>query len=362
MSFRLYIPGPVEVSEETLKAMGTPMIGHRSPEFVELYQSIQPDLQKLFYTKDPVYISTSSAWGLMEGALRNVVQKGVLNCMSGAFSDKWFDVSQRCGKHAKALQYEWGTAIKPEDIRRELETGEFDAITLIHNETSTGTMNPLEEIMEVLRDFPDVISIIDTVSSFTVLPIEKDRLGIDVILTGSQKALALPPGMALLSVSQRALERASHLPDRGYYFDFHEFQMNHEKGMTPSTPVISHIFALKQQLATISAEGLENRYERHRHLNMIVREWVAEKGLSLFPEAGYEAVSLCCVSNASGTLNVSAMNKYLRETCNAQMDQGYGKIKGKTFRINNMGNETEDTIREYLGMLDQAIEATQGDS
>ena len=358
MSFRLYIPGPVEVSEETLKAMGTPMIGHRSPEFVELYQSIQPDLQKLFYTDDPVYISTSSAWGLMEGTLRNVVQKGVLNCMSGAFSDKWFDVSKRCGKETKALQYDWGVAIKPEDIRRELQTGEFDAITLIHNETSTGTMNPLEEIMEVLRDFPDVVSIIDTVSSFTVVPIEKDRLGIDVILTGSQKALALPPGMSLLSVSKKALDRAANVPDRGYYFDFHEFQKNHEKGMTPSTPVISHIYALKQQLVTINTEGLENRYARHLHLNNLVRDWVKKKGLSLFPEAGYESVSLCCVSNADDTLDIPAMNKYLRNNCNAQMDQGYGKIKAKTFRINNMGNETEASIKEYLGLLDQAIEAT----
>ena len=345
------------MSEETLKAMGTPMIGHRSPEFVELYQSIQPDLQKLLYTEDPVFISTSSAWGVMEGSLRNVVKKGVLNCMSGAFSDKWFDVSKRCGKHAKPLQKEWGVAIKPEDIRRELSTGEFDAITLIHNETSTGTMNPLEEIMEVLKEFPDVISIVDTVSSFTVLPIKKDELGVDVILTGSQKALALPPGMALLSVSERALDRAKELDDRGYYFDFHEFKKNHDKGMTPSTPVISHIYALKQQVAQINAEGLENRYQRHRHLNGIVHEWLNEKGLKLFAEEGYASVSLSCVAN-DGSLDIPAMNTYLRENCNAQMDQGYGKIKGKTFRINNMGNETEESIREYLGMLDRAIEAT----
>ncbi|MCZ6675285.1 MAG: alanine--glyoxylate aminotransferase family protein [Verrucomicrobia bacterium] len=358
MSFRLYIPGPVEVSEETLQAMASPMIGHRSPEFVDLYQSIQPDLQKLFYTEDPVFISTSSAWGVMEGALRNVVQKAVLNCMSGAFSDKWFDVSKRCGKNARALSYEWGVAVKPEDIRRELESGDFDTITLIHNETSTGTMNPLEEIMAVLREFPDVISIVDCVSSFTVLPIEKDRLGIDVLLTGSQKALALPPGMALLSISERALERASKVPDRGYYFDFHEFKKNHDKGMTPSTPVISHIFALKQQLAVINQEGVEARYTRHRLLNSLVRDWVRDRGLSLFPEAGYESVSLSCVSN-DGSLDIPSINNYLRENFNAQMDQGYGKIKGKTFRINNMGNETEASIREYLGFLDQAIEATK---
>lgn len=338
--------------------MGTPMIGHRSPEFVELYHSVQPGLQKLFYTEDPVYVSTSSAWGVMEGALRNVVRKGVLNCMSGAFSDKWYDVSERCGKQAGELRYEWGTAVKPEDVRRELATGKFDAITLIHNETSTGTMNPLEAIMEVLRDFPEVISIVDTVSSFSALPIEKDKLGIDVMLTGSQKALALPPGMALLSVSQRALDRAARVPDRGYYFDFHEFQKNHEKGMTPSTPVISHLFALKQQLARINEEGIQNRYARHRHLNNLVRDWVAAKGLKLFPEAGYESLTLCCVAN-DGSLDIPAMNQYLRNNHNAQMDQGYGKIKGKTFRINNMGNETEETITEYLGILDKAIEATR---
>ncbi|MBH53586.1 MAG: aminotransferase [Opitutaceae bacterium] len=358
MSFRLYIPGPVEVSEETLKAMGTTMIGHRSPEFVVLYQSVQPALQKLFYTQDPVFISTSSAWGVMEGAVRNVVSKGVLNCMSGAFSDKWFDVSKRCGKPAKALSYEWGTAVKPEDVRRELATGDFDAITLIHNETSTGTMNPLEEIMEVVRKFPEVISIVDSVSSFTVLPIEKDCLGIDVLLSGSQKALALPPGMALLTVSARAMARASEVEGRGYYFDFHEFKKNHDKGMTPSTPVISHIYALKQQLANIDKEGLENRYARHRHLNGLVRQWVHSKGLRLFPEEGYESLSLCCVAN-DGSLDIPAMNQFLRENKNAQMDQGYGKIKGKTFRINNMGNESEETISEYLGFLDEAIDATR---
>ncbi len=357
VSYRLYIPGPVEVSEEILEAMGSPMVGHRSPEFVELYQSIQPGLQTLFGTEDPVYISTSSAWGVMEGSLRNVVKKKVLNCMSGAFSDKWFDVSKRCGKAAGKLQYDWGTAVKPEDIRRELATGDYDAITLIHNETSTGTMNPLKEIMAVVKEFPDVISIVDTVSSFSAMPINKDELGIDVMLTGSQKALALPPGMSLISVSKRALDRALELEDRGYYFDFHEFQKNHEKGMTPSTPVISHIYALKLQLQRIKAEGLENRYARHKKLNSIVRQWVADRGLTLFPEEGYSAISLSCI-NAGDKVNVPEVNKYLRNKFHAQMDQGYGKLKGKAFRISNMGDETEATIVEYLNRLDEAIEAT----
>ena len=337
--------------------MGSPMIGHRSPEFVELYRSLQPGLQKLFSTVDPVFVSTSSAWGVMEGSLRNVVKKGVLNCMSGAFSDKWFDVSKRCGKNAAALRFDWGRAVKPERVEAELATGKYDAITLIHNETSTGTMNPLEEIMEVVGKYPEVISIVDTVSSFSVVPIEKDALGIDVMLTGSQKALALPPGMALFSVSRRALERALELEDRGYYFDFHEFKRNHQKGMTPSTPVISHIFALKQQLGRIEEEGIQARHDRHRRLNAMVRRWAKDRGFELFPEAGYESVSLTCIRN-DGQVDVPALNQYLRQNFAVQMDQGYGKIKGKTFRINNMGNETEETIGWYLDCLDQAIAAT----
>ena len=202
MSYKLFIPGPIAVSDKTLRAMAQPMIGHRSTDFVALYNSIQPDLQALFYTKDPVYLSTSSAWGVMEGALRNVCQKKVLNCMNGAFSDKWNDVALRCGKQATALKFDWGQPVDPEAVRKELATGAYDCVTIIHNETSTGTMSDINALAAVLREFPDVISIIDTVSSFTVVPIKKDELGIDIVITGSQKALAMPPGLALITVSK----------------------------------------------------------------------------------------------------------------------------------------------------------------
>ena len=193
MSYKLFIPGPIAVSEKTLRAMAQPMIGHRSTDFVALYNSIQPDLQALFYTKDPVYLSTSSAWGVMEGSLRNVCQKKVLNCMNGAFSDKWNDVALRIGKQATALKFDWGQPIDPEAVRKELATGAYDCITIIHNETSTGTMSDINALAAVLREFPDVLSIIETVSSFTVVPIKKDQLGLDIIITGSQKALAPRP-------------------------------------------------------------------------------------------------------------------------------------------------------------------------
>jgi len=354
MAYKLFIPGPIEVSEKTYKAMTTPVFGHRSQDFVELYQSVQPGLQQLFFTKDPVYISTSSAWGVMEGAVRNLVRKKVLNICSGAFSDKWFDVSKRCGKEAEALSYEWGTPVDPEDLRARLASGEFDTVTLIHNETSTGTMNPLPELMAVLREFPDVISVVDSVSSFSAVKIEKDALGIDVLLTGSQKALALPPGMALFSVSERARERAARLPDRGYYFDFLEFQKNHEKGMTPSTPIIPLIFGLRSKLEDIFEEGMEARYARHERLNGLVHSWMESKGLDTLPPRAYASKTLSCIKNRY-EWDLPALNTYLKNEHHCVIDGGYGKIKGKTFRISNMGDETDTSITEVLEHLDEAI-------
>lgn len=354
MSYKLFIPGPVEVSEKTYRAMTTPVFGHRSPDFVELYHSIQPALQKLFGTSGPVFLSTSSAWGVMEGAVRNLTKKKVLNCMCGAFSDKWHDVSLRCGFPAGALRAEWGSPIDPEALRRELETGAYDVVTLVHNETSCGMMNPLPTLMEVLRDFPGVFSIVDTVSSFSAVPIPKDELGIDVMLTGSQKALALPPGLALFSVSERAFERAETVEGRGYYFDFLEFRKNHEKGMTPSTPVIPLIHALRSKLEDISVEGLENRYWRHADLNAKVRNWIGRNGFELLPAPEFASKTLCCARNTR-ELDLAAMNKRLKERFGMVIDTGYGKLKGKTFRISNMGDETAASIDELLANLDAVI-------
>jgi len=354
MSYKLFIPGPIAVSEKTLRAMAQPMIGHRSTDFVALYQSIQPDLQALFYTKDPVYLSTSSAWGVMEGSLRNVVKKKVLCCMNGAFSDKWLDVAQRCGFATGALKFEWGQPVDPAALRAELATGQYDTVTLIHNETSCGCMSDLPALAAVLREFPDVISIVDTVSSFSALPIKKDELGLDIIITGSQKALALPPGLSLLTVSKRALDRAATLTGRGYYFDFVEFQKNHENGMTPSTPVIPLIYALKSKLEDIKAEGIEVRHARHARLNKTVRDWALAKGFKLFPKEGHGSVTLNCFAN-SLNVDLPALNKILKSKHQLVIDGGYGKLKGKAFRISNMGDETDATIAALLKSLDAAL-------
>jgi aspartate aminotransferase-like enzyme len=351
---KLFIPGPVEVSAKTWAAFAKPMIGHRSEAFRELYRSIHPGLQTLFGTTQPVFLSTSSAWGVMEAAIRNLVSRRVLNCMCGAFSDKWLDVSRRCGKQAEPFQVDWGKHIDPAALDEKLATGDFDTVTLIHSETSTGVMNPLEEICRVVRKYPEVAFIVDTVSSFSAVPTPMDELGIDVLLTGSQKALALPPGFSLFSVSEKAFARAAQQNDRGYYFDFLEFKKNQETDMTPTTPSIAHIHALESKLDDIFAEGLTNRYGRHARTNALVHDWVRNRGFDFFAEEGYRAKTLTCVKNTRG-IDVPKLARDLREKHHLVIDPGYGKIKGQTFRLSNMGDETEETVNNLLISLDDCL-------
>jgi len=355
---KLHIPGPVEVSEKTFRAFCSPMIGHRGQGFKDLCARMQPQLQSLLATRQLVYLSTSSAWGVMEGAVRNLVAKKVLNCMCGAFSDKWLDVSKRCGKEAEALQVDWGSPIRAEAVDRKLATGQFDALTLIHNETSTGTLSPLDEIAALKRKYPDVMFIVDAVSSMTAVPLPFDALGIDVLLAGTQKAFAMPPGLSVFTCSPAALAKAAKAPDRGYYFDFVEFQKNAEQNMTPSTPSIGHVFALSLKLDEFFAEGLEKRYARHRQTNQMTRDWAAGHGFTLFPEAGFESLTLCCINNGARpggrTVDVAKLQKLVKDQ-GFLIDGGYGKIKGTTFRLSNMGDETPESMNALFAALDKAL-------
>ncbi len=351
---KLFIPGPVEVSPKTLAAFSRPMIGHRGEDFKNLYRAIHPDLQRLFGTKQPVFLSTSSAWGVMEASIRNLVDRGVLTCMCGAFSDKWFDVAKRCGKNAEPLQVEWGKHIDHKAVHRHLATGKFDTVTLIHNETSTGVMNPLAEICCVLAKYPDVALIVDTVSSFAGVKIEMDALGIDVLLTGAQKALALPPGFSLFCVSDKAFVRAEKIPNRGFYFDFLEFKKQQAGWMTPSTPSIGHIHALQSKLEEIFEEGPDARFDRHARTNALVHDWVRRTGFDFFAEEDFRSKTLTCVKNNRG-IDVLELVRKLREKHHLVIDPGYGKIKGQTFRLSNMGDETEETVSHLLACLDDVL-------
>jgi len=353
MHKKLFIPGPVEVAPEILEAMAMPLVGHRMKEYAVLHGRVKDGLKRLMKTDGRVFLSTSSAFGIMEGAIRNLVGRRCANFCNGAFSDKWHDVTKRCGKEADAFKVEWGQAITPEIVDAALSTGRYDSLTLIHNETSTGVMSPLPEIAEVLKKYPDVVSIIDTVSSMSALSIPLDELGIDCCIFGVQKAFALPPGLAVFTATEKALDRARGTEGRGYYFDFLEFAAADEKDNTPSTPCISQIYAMDRQLERIFSEGLDTRWARHREMAEYVRGWVLDRGFSFFPEKRYLSVTLTCAANSLGT-DLAAVKKAAADAGYA-FDDGYGKIKGKTFRIPHMGDMTLRDLQEFTSLLDRLI-------
>jgi aspartate aminotransferase-like enzyme len=353
MTKKLFIPGPIEVHQEILQAMASPMIGHRMPEYAQLHKGVTDKLKKLLFTEGKVFLATSSAFGVMEGAIRNLVGKRCVNFCNGAFSDKWHDVTLRCGKDADAVKVEWGKPITPELVNEALATGKYDTMTLIHNETSTGVMSPLPEIAAVLRRYPEVVSIIDTVSSMSALKIPIDELGIDCCIFGVQKAFALPPGLTVFTAGEKALDRCNSIEGRGYYFDFLEFAAADEKNNTPSTPCISQIYAMDRQLDRMFEEGLERRWQRHQELADYVRGWASSQGYGFFADEPYRSLTLTCAVNSRGT-DLGMLKKKLGERGFA-FDNGYGKIQGKTFRIAHMGDMQLEDLQELTGVIDEIL-------
>jgi len=349
---KLFIPGPTEVREEILDVLKTPMIGHRSKDFSELYDSIIPKLKKVLYTDKKIFLSTSSSTGLMEGAIRNCVKERALNLVCGAFSKRWHQITKLNGKEADAVEVEWGKAILPDMVRDALKTGKYDAVTLVHNETSTGVMNPIYEIAEVMKEFPDVSFLVDAVSSMSGAKIEVDKLGIDVCLAGVQKCFALPPGLAVCSVSEKALKKAETIPNRGYYFDFLTFVKYDNKHQTPTTPILPLIFALDKQLDRFFTEGLENRFARHLEMANCVRDW-ARKYFALFADENYLSNTLTAIKNTRG-INVADLNNELGKR-GAMISNGYGALKEKSFRIAHMGDLTLEEIKWLLTQINELV-------
>lgn len=333
--------------------MSQPMIGHRMKEYAELHGRVKSGLKRLMSTESRVFLATSSAFGAMEGAVRNLVKGRCANFCNGAFSDKWHDVTTRCGKEADAVKVPWGQPITAELVDQTLATGRYDSMTMIHNETSTGVLSPLPEIAQVMRKYPEVVFIVDTVSSMSAMPIPLDELGIDCCIFGVQKAFALPPGLAIFTATEKAIERVKTVENRGYYFDFVEFVTNDDKDNTPSTPCISLIYGLDCQLQRFFAEGLEARWERHRVMAEMTRAWVQARGFELFAPEGARSVTLTSVANTRN-IDLAAVKKRLGERGYA-FDDGYGKIKGQTFRIAHMGDLQPAELEEFLAVLDTEL-------
>lgn len=354
---RLFIPGPVEVREEILEAQAEWMIGHRSSEFAALYAQLQPKLQQTFLTQNPVYIYTSSGTGVWESASRCAVRddKKILHLTCGAFSERWAETSQLNGKQVDVIAVEWGQAIKPEQLAEALSHGDYDAVACVMNETSTGVRNPIEDYAKVLEDYPDTLFLVDVVSAYAGDRVETDAWGIDVCLTSTQKAFALPPGMAFGAVSPAVLERARQIPYRGYYFDVLEIDKHHQKNNTPATPPIALMYAADRQLDDMLAEGLEARFARHQRMAEMTREWVRRAGFEMFSEEGYHSITVSNVANTR-EIDIAALNAFLRER-GMVISNGYGKLKGKAFRIAHMG----DTQPEHLEALFEAMDAFLAD-
>ncbi|MEM0360701.1 MAG: alanine--glyoxylate aminotransferase family protein [Candidatus Diapherotrites archaeon] len=351
---KLFIPGPVEVKAPILKAMSHYMIGHRSQEFMDLYADTIPKLKQLLYTNQHVFLSTSSSTGIWELGARNLVEKKALCCVMGEFSSKWAEVVKLCGKETEIISVEPGKAVKADQIRAKLETGQFDALTLVHNETSTGVMVEMESIAKVMKDFPNVTFMVDAVSSLSGVKIEMDRLGIDLLFAGVQKAFGLPPGLTVFAVSEKAMEKHKRIPNRGYYFDLGTFQKYAEKNQTPSTPSISHIFALNAQLDAFMKEGLEKRFKRHSDMAEFTRKWALKKGFGLFAEEGYRSITLTAVDNNANLVNVEKLNNALAKK-KMHISDGYGPFKQKTFRIAHMGDLNLKDLKELTSAIDDLM-------
>ena len=354
---RLFIPGPTEVRVENLAALARPQVGHRSKEFQTLYGGVVAKLGRLLETDGRVFLFTCSSTGVWEAAIRNCVRDRVLCCMQGAFSDRWIEVARSNGKQADPLQVEWGRAITAEAVDGALASGRYDAVTVVHNETSTGVLNRLDEIAEVVRRHPDVTFLVDAVSSMAGVRIPVDAWGIDVCLAGLQKAFSLPAGLAVASVSERALEKARTVDHRGYYFDFVEMAKYDDRQMTPATPAIPQIHALDAQLEDILAEGPSERYRRHAELASIAQDW-ARRRFRLFAEDGFESPTVTCVENTRG-VSIADLNAELGRQ-HAMLSNGYGKLKEATFRIGHMGDTQEWELRGLLATVDRILGTQDG--
>jgi predicted phosphoserine aminotransferase len=355
---KFFLPGPTEVRPEVLAAMEKPMIGHRGKEMEALVARLQEGLKYVFRTERPVYLSSSSATGLMEAAIRNGVRRRVLCLVNGAFSERFFRIAQACGVDADPLEVQLGEVNTPTALEKALRRGIYDAVTVVHSETSTGVLNPIRDLAQVARAAGDVVLLVDSVSALAGAKVETDAWGIDYLLTGSQKCFALPPGLAFAVAQPNILERAKTKTDRGIYFDLVEFEKNILKNQTPNTPAVSLFYALDEQLKSIKAETIESRWDRHSAMAQRTYQWVdemRERGveLSILAPDGYRSHAVTCIKvpeNMSGSRISSEV-----KARGYVIASGYGAIKDTTFRIGHMGDHTVEELEELLGVLEEIL-------
>lgn len=349
----MFVPGPVDVAPEVLKAMAQPLLPHRSKEYEAIHRSAAEKAQKVFMTQYRVFIGTHTGSGMQETGIRNLVEKDVLCCVNGAFSKRWYDVSVSNGKTADRIDFEWGTAVTPDALREALKKKHYEGVTIVHNETSTGVENPLKDLCAVVREVsPETFIMVDAVSSLGGTKIEMDAWDVDFLLTSSQKCLALPPGLALAGVNDRCLQKAEMVHNRGWYFDLLLMEKHRIKNSTAMTPAVCMVYALDFQMDRILAEGLEARFTRHASMSQRVYDWAEEHGMTPFADASCRSKTVATINNDRG-LDIPELNKFLMEKYQMRISNGYGDLKNKTFRIATMGETSMKDVDALLSAMDE---------
>jgi aspartate aminotransferase-like enzyme len=355
-----FLPGPTEVRAEVLASMARPVIGHRGAELSTLLAEADPHLRAVFRTSRPVYVATASATGLMEASVRCGVRRKALALVNGAFSERFRDLVADCGREVETYEVPWGEAHDPDAVERRLRGGGFDAVTVVHSETSTGVLNPVEQIAGAVRSAEratdgEILVLVDGVTSVGGMLVEAEVWGIDFLLTGSQKALALPPGLAFATASERMLARATTLTGRGQYLDLLEFDRYWQRHQTPQTPAVNLIFALAEQLRYIASEGISARAARHWAMAEACWRWSDDiggaHGISVLAPDGRRSPTVTALTIPGGRTAGSIVGG-LRER-GYTIGSGYGKLKDTTIRIGHMGDHT---VQELAPLLDQLQE------
>ena len=359
---RFWLPGPTEVRPEILGAMLRPMIGHRGSEMSAVLEGVDPVLRAVFGTRRPVYVSSSSATGFMEGSVRNGVRRRALALVNGAFSLRYRELVADCGREVETYEAAPGQAHDPSEVFDRLKAGGFDAVTVVHSETSTGVLNPLPQIAEAVRRAEaatgeEILLLVDGVTSVAGMEIEAEAWGVDFFLTGSQKALALPPGLALGTASERMMARAAAMPGRGQYFDLLEFDAFWKKHQTPNTPALSLLYALAEQAKRISDEGVGGRAARHWAMAERCQRWVEEHGprwgFSLFAPEGCRSPTVTCI-RVDGDVAGPEIVKRLKAR-GWTIGGGYGPLKDTTIRIGHMGDHTVSGLDALLAEIEEVL-------
>jgi aspartate aminotransferase-like enzyme len=348
----MFVPGPVDVSPEVLAAQARPMMPHRSKDFEALFKRTEEKARKVFYTQYRVFQGTHSGSGMQEAGIRNFVQDTVLCCVNGAFAERWYEVAVSNGKQADRLDVEWGMVVTPERLADALKKKHYEAVTIIHNETSTGAENPVKELSAVTHDVsPDTLVLVDAVSSLAGAFIDMDGWGIDFLLTSSQKCFALPPGLSLASANDRAMKKAESVTNRGWYFDLVKMEKHRLKDSTPMTPVMPLIYALDVGLDRILTEGLENRFARHTAMAKRTQSWAIEHGMNPMSPEAYRSKTVSTLQNSHGW-DISALNKFLLQR-GMRIANGYGIWKDRTIRIAHMGEIQMSDVEALLAAFEE---------